>query len=161
MTITAREAITYREAAYAIASRCGVRTWELRRPEEEDSSDSIVRGAADTSARHIICPEPHDLESLYIWAHECAHVKHRHGDGGALYWQEYQAARFALEELARRGFVVTEELRQGVHNEVADHFNKAMVQARRRNRMLSIRRLSIRRYVAVTDWLRDLKAGAS
>jgi uncharacterized protein YjiS (DUF1127 family) len=109
-------------------------------------------GAADPGRRHIICPEPRDAETLYTWLHEYAHVKYQHRPRGAVYWQEYRASRFALEEMDRLEVPVDGALLAMIHNDVADPFNAAMAKARKRRRWAGLMRL-----LKVEGWLLGLR----
>jgi hypothetical protein len=75
--------------------------------------------------KRILCPEPRDLWGLWMWLHECGHIKLRHRAGGAEYWQEYRASRFAFEEIVRLGFALTAEFIQGVQDYVYGRLEKA------------------------------------
>lgn len=136
-------------AALEAAEACGVRTWIFRQPTEGEAFDHFAR----TRKRHVVCPRPQGVTSLYHWFVACAHVRYQHWSRRMVYRQEYRAVRFALDELALRGFEVPPRLRQRACDHVAQHLDSAMDRARRWKRVTSGRR-----WGEVDAWLARLRA---
>jgi hypothetical protein len=154
MPETQIEGNRYLEVALSVAEECDVCTWEFRKPlpgESPPGHDS--REFARSLRRHVVCPQPTDLESLYVWLQECAHVKYQHDPTDAIYWQEFQASRFAIGELKRHGFPLTRGLLRLAHNHVTEHLDEAMDRARDRKRCLGKWR-----YQAIRKWLKEIQA---
>jgi hypothetical protein len=129
-------------AAVEVARACGVTKWKFL-PDEGDGRNF---GYA-TKDGTIAVPRPRCIWSLHLWFHECWHVRRGHPGKRSVpkYVAEYECCRFAVEELERRGFPVTDEVRVYTFECLGGYLGQALKHTRGRDRS--------RKFRTVQRWL--------
>jgi hypothetical protein len=112
-----------RLSALVMALEADVTSWDYTRG---------LYGRAFIRRKHIRAPESTTERRLYIWAHECGHVKLNHiGRKKPRQREEYEAEQYAISTLKRHGFTVPEESLIQAKEYVARKIQQAVVRGAR------------------------------